>query len=226
MILVIGGEKGGTGKTTFSTNLAAIQAREAGDRGLLLVNTDSQNTAGYWAAMRAKTHPDLPKVHCVTVTGDNTALELVDLAKRYHTVIVDAGGRDSIELRSALTVSSVLVTPLKASSFDTWTLKTLHSLIGQVKAINPKIVTLVGVNQVHHSLVDRARADFQHMLADLPLLRQLQTVTVSRAAYANAAGEGLAVTEMKKSRDPKAVTEMLRLHEEVFNAAQAASRAA
>ena len=38
MIILIGGEKGGTGKTTIATNLAALRAMAG--RDVLLVDTD------------------------------------------------------------------------------------------------------------------------------------------------------------------------------------------
>ena len=38
MILVVGSEKGGTGKTTIATNLAVLLAQESG--GVLLVDSD------------------------------------------------------------------------------------------------------------------------------------------------------------------------------------------
>ena len=43
MIVLIGGEKGGTGKTTIATALAVMHA--AGGRDALLVDTDKQDRA-------------------------------------------------------------------------------------------------------------------------------------------------------------------------------------
>ena len=49
-IILIGGEKGGTGKTTLAVNIAAARARDGHD--VLLVDTDPQGSASYWAAAR------------------------------------------------------------------------------------------------------------------------------------------------------------------------------
>ena len=50
MIILIGGEKGGTGKTTVATNLAAIRASRGHD--VLLVDTDKQGSASAWSDIR------------------------------------------------------------------------------------------------------------------------------------------------------------------------------
>ena len=66
MILLIGGEKGGTGKTTVATNLAALRAAAGHD--VLLVDTDRQGSAAAWCQLRAE-HPQLPQVACVQLFG-------------------------------------------------------------------------------------------------------------------------------------------------------------
>ena len=49
-VLVFGGEKGGTGKTTLATNIAAMLALKGKD--VLLLDTDKQGTASFWATIR------------------------------------------------------------------------------------------------------------------------------------------------------------------------------
>ena len=46
MIILFGGEKGGTGKTTLAVNLAAMRARAGYD--VLLVDADRQESAAAW----------------------------------------------------------------------------------------------------------------------------------------------------------------------------------
>ena len=50
MIILIGGEKGGTGKTTLATSLAAVRAKEGND--VLLLDTDLQGSASKWIKIR------------------------------------------------------------------------------------------------------------------------------------------------------------------------------
>jgi len=221
-IVVIGGEKGGVGKTTISTQMAALAAQEGLD--VCLVNTDTQATASYWAATRkatAKVRSTIKPVHCVTLLGDGIADELVDLATRYALVIVDAGGRDSVEFRGALAVADQLVTPLAPSQFDVWTLPKLAELAKQVRAFNRRLVCTAVVSRVSHTEKGTARTDMASALADHPVIGLVNTVVVNRAAYKNASALGLSVAEMAR-RDVKAVTEMLSLYREIFNGKAAA----
>ena len=66
MIVLVGGEKGGTGKTTLATNLAALRAASGAD--VLLVDTDRQGSASFWAATRDE-NDALAAVPCVQVFG-------------------------------------------------------------------------------------------------------------------------------------------------------------
>jgi hypothetical protein len=57
----------------------------------------------------------LPPVRCVQRTGE-VATTLRDLARRYQIVVVDAGGRDSREMRSAMAVANLLLSNQGQSS--------------------------------------------------------------------------------------------------------------
>ena len=50
MIIVVGGIKGGSGKTTVATNLAVIRSAEGKD--VLLIDSDDQETATDFTVLR------------------------------------------------------------------------------------------------------------------------------------------------------------------------------
>ena len=62
MIVLIGGEKGGAGKSTIACNLAVFLASQAKD--VLLLDADPQKTSSTWAYRRNKiTDTNLPKLN-------------------------------------------------------------------------------------------------------------------------------------------------------------------
>jgi len=117
MILVVGGEKGGVGKTTIATHMAV--ARTTAGRSVVLVDADSQGTASSWSDAR-KEQAASP-IPCMSLRGGKVHVELRELARHYDDVIVDPGGADSQEFRSALLAAHTLLMPLKPGSFDFWT---------------------------------------------------------------------------------------------------------
>src|SRR5512143_948356 len=117
MITLIGGEKGGTGKTTLAVNLAALRTLQG--RDVLLIDTDIQASASYWTQSRDEAEVQ-PRVACIQKFGKGLQTEVQDLARRYQDIIIDAGGRDSVELRIGLVVAKRAFIPIQSSQFDIW----------------------------------------------------------------------------------------------------------
>src|SRR3989442_15939780 len=84
MIVLVGGEKGGVGKTTLAVNLAAMRARAGHD--VLLVDADKQASANLWASIRDQEKVD-PPVRCVQKRGKGLAADVRDLATRYEDIV-------------------------------------------------------------------------------------------------------------------------------------------
>ncbi len=212
MIILIGGEKGGTGKTTLATNLAAMRALAG--RDVLLVDTDPQGSANYWAQSRDDEQVT-PRVACVQKFGKGLPAEVKDLEHRYQDIIIDAGGRDSVELRSAMVVTEKVYIPIQPSQFDIWTLNQMDELVETAKAFNPNLQARVIISRASTNPSVHESEDTSKLLADF-LNLDLASVTIrDRIAYRKAAKDGLAVTELKP-KDPKAVEEMETLYQEVF----------
>ncbi len=85
MIILIGSEKGGVGKSTLATNIVTFLA--AHDKDVILVDSDRQGTSSDWFSERCETN--LPKLECMS-KFDNIKQSLLDLSKRYEYVIVDS----------------------------------------------------------------------------------------------------------------------------------------
>jgi len=213
MIILIGGEKGGTGKTTLAVNLAALRALHG--RDVLLIDTDIQASASYWAQIRDEAAVT-PRVACIQKFGKGLQTEVRDLATRYQDLIIDAGGRDSVELRSALVVAERAFVPIQPSQFDIWTLGRMDDLVKTAQGFNPDLRATVVISRAstHPSVSEVAEA--RGLLADFAHLRLSPAVIRDRIAYRKAARNGMSVAEQKPT-DPKAGEEMQALFREVFD---------
>lgn len=211
MITLIFGQKGGTGKTTLATTLAAMRA-QAG-RDVLLVDTDLQASAAYWAAVRAD--KSLPRVACVQCFGKTLAAEVLDLANRYDDVIVDAGGRDSIEMRYALSVAERAISPVAPSQLDLWTVDAAADLVRQAQAINPDLRASLVLARAPTAWQSRDADDAAALLADYRTVLDLAPVVIKdRIAYRRAAAGGACVFE--QAGDKHAQAEARALYAVVF----------
>ena len=218
MILLVGGEKGGTGKSTLATNMAVHLARAG--RDVLLLDSDRQGTASSWTAERTEHQEELPQVICVQRNG-NLFQTVKDLAKRYQEVIIDAGGRDSEELRSAMVVANKFYSPFRPSQGDLWTAEHLASLVTMARGLNPSleayaILTLAPTNPRIQEIQEASA-----MLTRFEQIKLSKITVHDRKVYRDAMFEGRGVMEMT---DPKACEEIRDLANEIYGVGVAHAR--
>ena len=212
MIVLIGGEKGGTGKTTIATNLAVMRAYEGLE--VLLVDTDPQKTASYWSLTRDE-KGITPKITCIQKT-DNVKGEINALKGKFDDIIIDAGGRDSIELRTSMLVAEVAVFPFRPSQFDLWTLAKMDKHLKDVILINESLKAFVVINQASSNPSVKEKKNAQEHLEDFPDIQLMKSIISERIAFRKAAIQGISVMELK-NEDQKAKDEMESLYKEIFN---------
>lgn len=218
MVVLVGGEKGGTGKTTLATNVAALRSNAG--RDVLLVDTDKQGSASDWAAVREDIE-GVPRISCVQVFGKQVTSQVQDLDARYDDLIVDAGGRDSVELRSAMVVADRFYVPLQASQFDVWTIERMDELVEQAQAINPSLGAQVFINRASPHPQVREAEEAEEILNEFEHLIFSEVVIHDRIAFRRAASGGIAVTEAD-SPDPKACREVQKLYDAIFEQTETA----
>jgi chromosome partitioning protein len=214
VIILIGGEKGGTGKTTVATNLAAIRASRGHD--VLLVDTDKQGSASAWSDIRDIKKNDI-RVPNIQKFGVNLTADIRDLESRYEDIIIDAGGRDSVELRAAMTIADKMFVPVQASQFDIWTLSIINDLVIQAKGFNPSLAPKVVINRAATNPSIQEVEEAKEVFGEFECLILSDNILKERIAYRKAAKNGLSVIEIEK-QDAKSTQEIMALYEEVFNA--------
>ncbi len=212
MIIVVGGIKGGSGKTTVATNLAVIRSAEGSD--VLLVDADDQETATDFTMLRNERRPDGAGYTSIKLTGAAVRTETQRLASKYQDIIIDTGGRDTASQRAALTVADYLLVPFVPRSFDVWTIEKVSTLVNEMMAANPELKALTFINRADPRGQDNT--DAAEILNDTEILSFVDTPLGARKAFSNAAAAGLSVAELK-SQDEKATEEMMILYRYIFD---------
>lgn len=216
MLILVANEKGGVGKTTIAVNLAAMCVLAG--KETLLVDTDKQESASAWAGVRHENEVE-PTVTCVAKTG-KVGYDLAKLKEKFDVVIVDAGGRDSIEMRQAMAVCDTALIPIKPAQFDVWSLSRMAQLIRDVaEKTDAPVNAFAFINGASPNPVVRETQEVKDALRDyVEIFPTLETVITERIAFRKAAREGQGVTELPANlTDPKANLELMQLYQEVFN---------
>ena len=210
MIIVVGGIKGGSGKTTVATNLAVMRSKV---RDLLLVDADDQETASDFTILRNEQQKAGAEYTSIRLSGSAVRTETQRLVGKYEEILIDTGGRDTASQRAALSVADVLLVPFVPRSFDVWTLEKVSELVGEMRTANPELRAYAFINRADPAGRDNEEA--AEIIRDTAELEFIHCPLGSRKVFSNAAAKGLAVVEYKP-QDSKAVSEIKTLYRHLF----------
>jgi chromosome partitioning protein len=219
-IVIFGGQKGGSGKSTHAAN-NAVWRMKAG-RDVLVVDVDPQGSANDFAVQRENygkeegLAPLQPPLNCITLTGNSIAKRLLDLKPRYDDIIVDCAGSNSVELRVAMTVADKLVTPCRPARFDTATMASMSQTIADTRIVNAKLQAIAFLNAVstnpNSKREDRVR---EFILEYCPEYQLLEPMVPQRVAYFDVAEFGMSLDELP-ALDNKAIAEAEAIYKEIW----------
>lgn len=216
MLILVANEKGGVGKTTIAVNLAAMCVLAG--KEVLLIDTDRQESASAWAGVRHESG-HLPAVTCLAKTG-RVGFDLVKLKDKFDVIVVDAGGRDSIEMRQAMAVCDLALIPIKPAQFDVWSLSRMSQLVEDIKEqTNSPVNARAFINGASPNPAVRETQEVKEALKDyVEQFPTMEVVITERIAFRKAAREGQGVVELSPAlADPKANLELIAFYQEIFN---------
>ena len=186
-------QKGGSGKTTLALS-CAVAAEEHGARALVL-DMDPQRTAEAWYQTREATKPKLATV---------TAAELPDAItggrQRFDVVLIDTPGRDEPSTAAAIRHADICLIPCRPTPAD---MKATPTTVATIKRLDKLSAFVLSQTPPRGYRIREATKG-------LSVLGMVAPVhIVSRNAYQDAHGMGLAVTEFET--DGKAAAEIREL---------------
>jgi chromosome partitioning protein len=215
MILVMGGTKGGSGKTLLASNLTVLRATAGHDT--LLIDADEQLSAMDFTRQRQRRLKGEPGYTAIQTREADVATQVRRMVSKYADIIIDVGGRDTASQRAALAVADTLVIPFAPTSVDLWTVDTVVLLLKEARTFNRRLRAYAVINKAFPRGSDNREA--ADMLREYPEhWGYLDTPLGTRKAFSNAFGGGYAVTEYQP-KDAKAIAEMAALYRHLFDIA-------
>jgi len=219
MIYTFGASKGGAGKSTLAFNTAVALACMG--RKVIAVDTDRQGALFAAVAKRDK-HKDLPQFKAFTLYSDPDeptylAEALQGHAAEYDDMVIDtAPGTEHNELRSALMISDVVVSPCQPSFFDTRTLPPMDALVYGVRTLNPKLKALAVLNRCSVNVGSTKATEARQLLSKLVQYSTMAIEIKGRDAFMEAPQVGQSALEYEYSTK-KARDEMDTFFKELFS---------
>jgi chromosome partitioning protein len=214
MIITVGAEKGGVGKTRLSTHIAAIAACANVD--VVLLDTDKQGSAISWSRIRSdeKVSPDFP----VFALPPQPAKEVANLSSKYSLVVVDIGAQNYRTMLECSLLSDLVLVPCGPDQQEVESTLNVFQALNDIgmrheKGRVPAHVVLTRVSPVADA---KATRELREHLASEGL-DVFTSQIANRAAWLASGKTGRAVHELKgKDRSEKAVEEMQSVYDEIL----------
>ncbi len=211
MIITVGNTKGGTGKSTIATTLAALYAGKK--KKTLLIDADVQGSSMFFSEARAE---DLPAFS--TMANTTNKIHKAIASFDHDVIIIDAGGRDSQPFRSALIASDLLIIPVTPSPIDLWSTEDVFKMLEELRtAKDIKAGILLNMVQPGVSITNDV-LEILGEYADKYSLFLFMSMIYFRIGFKEAFAEGCSVTEMKGEKFVKAAAEINEFYKEVSHA--------
>ena len=199
-------QKGGSGKSTLSINIARSLQLKGFD--VALIDTDPQASAREWNALAGDDF--FPVFACDKGLSEK---EIRALGRQADFLIIDGAPRIEKAMTDSIKLADYILIPLKPSQFDIWACKDSIELVQARMQIDDKLKAGLVISQTNKQTnLGNAVIEFINENFEIPLLKGSTAVRVS---YAEVLSSGNTVFE---SQSKEAKAEINQITNEILTA--------
>lgn len=194
-------QKGGVGKSTLTTNVAAILGAE---HRVLLLDTDSQGSSEDWGVARINKLQSENKLRGFSKhyrgikKATEVSTDLEEIASSYDVLIVDTPGRNELVSLGVIAAANLVIIPLTPGNFGFWSSEVTRELIQKVAVARPTDFAarlLLNMRDKRRKVSREAEALLEEL--EIPVMRS----SIGHRNIFEASSDGLSVLEIPARTD-------------------------
>lgn len=200
-IITFVNQKGGVGKSTLTTNIAAVLSEKY---KVLLLDTDSQGSSEDWGIARINKLETSNKLRVFSKhyrgikKATEVSMDLEEIAASYDIVVVDTPGRNELVSLGVIAAANLVIIPLTPGNFSFWSSEITRELIQKVAAARPDDFAARLLLNMHDKRKKISR-EAENLLQELEI-PVMKTSTGHRNIF-ESSSEGLSVLELSAKTD-------------------------
>ena len=195
-------EKGGTGKTTISFNIAVEFQKN--NYNVILIDGDKQESLTSINNLREKNKFNVKNIENIEKNGNKN-----------NIYIIDTGGRDSVEMRKALLIADFVFIVVNVSQLDLFSIERIKNLLEKAKNYN-NFESYYILNRISTNLfLTKETQEFINFCKNEYQINFLQEAICERVSYKRSLQDSKSATEM--NTDLKATAEIQKLYNNIIS---------
>jgi chromosome partitioning protein len=204
-LIVIGNQKGGSGKTTITIHLATSLVKLG--KKVLIIDADPQLTAYRWSQAKSFRFSSLPYEKNKTFL---TNLVKENYQKHDYVLIDCPPSAESETTYGALLLADLVIVPLVCTPPDLWATVAIRNSIKRAQITNKSLQAMILINRYQPRLTVTNKVLEKVQELEIPLF---QVKVGQRTAFVESSAQGVTVFELS---DKTAIREIEQLTSETL----------